>query len=404
MNEIGASKSGDGLTLLNSLIANINSRQTAKRALFSGVPFEIAPGLAISVKGYNLLHRQKEQRSCYIWTDGELPQIATGETTRISEDSARTVEKTEIKKAYKFGGEFVYFTPEEQKSLKDFGAPVIRIIGFKPRSCLPIWASIKKATFIFPSEEHYVGSTRVFSSLWNKLLKDSKIGIAWAILRANAKPALVAIVPSQLKSGESCTSFLPSGLWLCQLPFVDDLRNPPDMPDTVPASDDLTDKIEYMVGNLKLPGQRFDPSKYPNPQLQWHYRILQVMALQEEVPDPEKAEDSTVPKYKQIVKRIGADIREWMKIVDEETQVAEQKSAKREAEEVELKPRKRVKMESQPPSGMTDGKLKKMSGDGSLGTLKVAELKDLCAGRGLPITGRKVDLIQRLDEWVDENT
>ena len=34
--------------------------------------------------------------------------------------------------------------------------------------------------------------------------------------------------------------------------------------------------------------------------LQWHYRILQAMALDEEL--PETPEDKTIPKYRQIAK------------------------------------------------------------------------------------------------------
>ena len=34
--------------------------------------------------------------------------------------------------------------------------------------------------------------------------------------------------------------------------------------------------------------------------LQWHYRILQAMALEEDL--PEKPDDKTIPKYKQIDK------------------------------------------------------------------------------------------------------
>ena len=34
--------------------------------------------------------------------------------------------------------------------------------------------------------------------------------------------------------------------------------------------------------------------------LQWHYRILQALALEEEI--PVKPEDKTIPKYKQIDK------------------------------------------------------------------------------------------------------
>jgi hypothetical protein len=34
--------------------------------------------------------------------------------------------------------------------------------------------------------------------------------------------------------------------------------------------------------------------------LQWHYRILQALALDEDIPD--KPDDKTIPKYKQIAK------------------------------------------------------------------------------------------------------
>lgn len=406
MTEVLTSKSEGGLSLLNSLIANINSKQTAKRALFSGVPFEIAPGMAISVKGYNVIHRQKEERSCYIWLDGEIPQIATGETTKVSEDSARTIEKGETKKAYKFGGEYVYFTPEEQKLLKDFGPTGIRIIGFKPRSSLPIWASIKRASFIFPSEEHYVGSMRVFTALWKKLIKDDKIGVAWAITRANAKPALFAIIPSRNRGEEdSGTPFLPAGLWMYPLPFADDIRNPPDLPEPAQASDDLAEKVKIITENLWFPIRMYDPSRYPNPQLQWHYKILQALALQEEVPD--QAEDMTIPKYKSIAKRVGGHIRDWETLVDEEVAHMNKASAgKRGAEgDEDEKPKKRVKSEkaSVPEPQMSGPQLKAASETGGLAKMTVAQLKDVLAIRGLPVQGKKVELVERLEAWVDEN-
>lgn len=406
MTEVLTSKSEGGLSLLNSLITNINSKQTAKRALFSGVPFEIAPGMTISVKGYNVIHRQKEERSCYIWLDGEVPQIATGETTKVSEDSARTVKKGETKKAYKFGGEYVYFTPEEQKSLKDFGPTGIRIIGFKPKSSLPVWASVQRASFIFPSEEHYVGSTRVFTALWKKLLKDDKIGVAWAVTRANAKPALFAIVPSRNRGEEdSGTPFLPAGLWLYPLPFADDIRSPPDIPEPVQASDELAEKVKIITENLWFPSRIYDPSKYPNPQLQWHYKILQALALQEEV--PEQAEDLTVPKYKAIGKRVGGHIRDWETLVDEEVaHVKKASSGKREAgADEDEKPKKRVKTEprsSPPPPELSNAQLK-AAGEKGLSKMSVPQLKAALKARDISVTGKKADLVERLDDWVAEN-
>ena len=58
----------------------------------------------------------------------------------------------------------------------------------------------------------------------------------------------------------------------------------------------------------------FAPSKYPNPALQWHYRILQAIALEEEL--PQKAEDKTIPKYSLFHKRIGNEARKWGEILN----------------------------------------------------------------------------------------
>jgi ATP-dependent DNA helicase 2 subunit 1 len=248
---------------LSSLISNISSKQTPKRAYFSNLPFEIAPGLTVSVNGYIVLHRQTIARSCYVYLEGERAQIASGETTKVEPESTKSVEKSEIKKAYKFGGEFVHFSPEELKDLKNFKYKGLRIIGFKSRSLLPPWASIKPSTFIFPSEVDYVGSSRVFSALWQKLIKSNKMAIAWAITRVNANPLLVAILPSKGQTDEtSGTPFLPAGLWLYPLPFVDDLR---DLDSIKPkqvhrASNDLIDQTRVIVQNLQLPKAIYNPS------------------------------------------------------------------------------------------------------------------------------------------------
>jgi len=404
MTEIRTSKSGDGLTLLSSLISNINSKQTPKRSMFSNLPFEIAPGLKISVKGYNIVHRQHPVRSCYIWLDGEKPQIAAGETTKIAEDTARTVEKTEVKKAYKFGGEYVYFTPAEQKALKDFGPPTLRIIGFKKRSMIPFWASVKKSTFIFPSEEGYVGSTRVFSALWQKLLKDDRVGIAWYVPRVNAVPLLVAIIPSKERSDEeSGTPYLPAGLWLHPLPFVDDVRPPPEVPPVVRASNSLIDQMRTIVQQLQLPRGIYNPTKYPNPSLQWFYKILQTMALEEEVPD--KPEDSTLPKYKAISKRAGGYMEEWKGTLGQEQDVVRSgQKIKREAEgEPDEKPAKKAKGSKVGESGLSNAQLRAAADGGGLSKLLVADLRDILGARGLSVLGRKPELIERIEQWLESN-
>ncbi|KAL8964840.1 MAG: hypothetical protein Q9183_004184, partial [Haloplaca sp. 2 TL-2023] len=298
------SSTSDGISLLASLLSNINSKAVARRALFSNLPLELGPGLRISVKGFIIFKRQEPKRSCYVYLDGEKAQIATGVTTQLAEDSARPVEKVEIKKAYRFGGEQVLFTPEEISQIRNFGDPIIRIIGFKPMSMLPVWANLRPATFIYPSEEDYIGSTRVFAALHQKLLSAQKIGIVWFIARKNAAPVLAALYPGdEQTSPETGIQTMPPGLWLIPLPYADDIRSNPEIPHLIRAPGHLIDKMRTVVQQLQLPKARYDPAKYPNPALQWHYRILQAMALEEDL--PEQAEDKTVPRYRQIDKRAG---------------------------------------------------------------------------------------------------
>lgn len=413
---VNSSKSGDGLSLRSALVSNINSKQTPKRAYFSNMAFELGPGLQISVNGYNIVQKQEPARSCYIWLEGEKAQLAVSETSRIAEDSARSVEKGELKKAYKFGGEYVYFSPEEQKQVKTFGGPVLRIIGFKDRSLLKFWMAVKKSIFIYPSEDGFVGSTRVFTALWQKLLKSKKIGIAWHIARRNGNPSLVAIIPSPSRPHESHEApFPPAGLWLYPIPFADDVRSPPEAP-FARTTDELTDKMNVIVRQLQLPNAEYNPRKYPNPALQWHYKILQALALEEEV--PEQPEDATVPKYKAIHKRCGGYIEEWSKVADEALgQHKEQKALKREAEgevdDDEPPPKKSRKVAAAAGSSsksagdggpaLNDAALKKQIRADELKKLKVADLKSVLAVRGLETKGVKADLIDRLEQWAETN-
>ncbi|KAH6635353.1 SPOC like C-terminal domain-containing protein [Chaetomium sp. MPI-SDFR-AT-0129] len=404
--EVKTSKSGDGLTLLNSLISNINSKQTPKRSYFSNLHFELTPKLTISVKGYLPLHRQQPARTCYVWMGGEEAKLAQSETIKV-DSATRAVEKAEIKKAYKFGGEYIYFKPEEAATLKNLGGKVLRLIGFKPRSLLPMWASVKKSTFIFPSEESFVGSTRVFSALWQKLLDSDKVGIAWFVARENANPILVAIVPSRAMDDDSSeTPYLPAGLWLYQLPFADDVRNVELSAPPRPA-DELTDKMREIVQNLQLPKAMYNPMKYPNPSLQWHYKILQAMALEEDV--PESLDDPTIPKYRQIDKRVGGYMAEWKEALAEKAAgLMKSRAVKREAEDEDggrplVKRAKAAPKKAATGSQLSNAQLKAAMEQDALKKMTVAELKDILAGKGISAVGKKAELVEKLEQWIEEN-
>ncbi|QGA14593.1 hypothetical protein EYB26_002249 [Talaromyces marneffei] len=398
--------SGDGISLLNSLLSSVNSRSVPRRALFK-IPLEFSPNFKISVTGYLIFKRQEPSRSCYVWLGGEKPALAKGTTTQIADDTARTIEKTEIQKAYKFGGEQVSFTIEEQAKLRNFGDPVIRIIGFKPRSSLPIWASTKHPTFIYPNEDEFVGSTRVFAALHQKLLQDEKIGLVWFIPRKNATPVLAAMLPGEEKLDDNGVQFLPPGLWILPLPFADDIRQNPET-NLVVAPEPLIDHMRTVVQQLQLPKAHYDPRKYPNPSLQWHYRILQALALDEEL--PEQAEDKTIPKYKQIDKRAGDYVLEWGEELEKQYQnmytnqpktSTLAKRGKPSYEPVaEDKPAKKVKTENA-NGGNASAEVQSHYRSGSLSKLTVAVLKEFLTEKQLSVSGKKADLVERVEEYFD---
>lgn len=413
-------KSGDGITLLKQLLSSINSKAAPRRALFS-LPFEIGPGLRIGVKGFIMIKRQEHVKSCYVWVGGEKPQIVQTSTSHMADDTARVVEKTELRKAYKFGGDTITFSPEEMVQIRQcFGDPVIRIVGFKPMSMLPLWANINKATFLYPSEADFIGSTRVFSALQQKLIKSKKMALTWFVARKNASPVMAAIIPGEERYDENGEQTMPPGLWLVPLPFADDVRQCPEQPAEPRTTDELTDKMRIIIEQLQLPKGVYDPSKYPNPDLQWFYRILQAMALEEEVPT--NPDDKTLPKYKQIDKRCGEYIEQYGQKFDEIFSVVGRSSlssrpkaaakkrpaasAAADDDDDEPKPKKRVKKEAKikdedDDDGPTDAQMAALNDKGQITKQTVAVLKAYLSARGQSVSGKKADLVDRVQEYLE---
>ncbi|PWW72693.1 Ku DNA-binding complex, Ku70 subunit [Tuber magnatum] len=387
-----------GRIRLKQMVSSIKSKSTPKRALFTN-KLELGPGLVIGVKGYLLFKRQEKARSHYVYTSGEKAKIVKGVTTQLAEETAKVVDKAEIRKAYKFGGEQILFTPEEMKAMRNFGEPVIRIIGFKPASAVRFDMNVKPANFIYSDETGYVGSTRVFAALHAKLVRDEKVGIAWCIPRKNAAPQIVAILPSVEELGDDGVQIIPPGFFLIYLPFADDVRqNPENKLVRAPAA--LIDRMRAVVKQLHMP-RGYVPDKYSNPSLQWHYRILQAIALDEDM--PAQPTDTTLPKYKLIDKHAGTYCREWGEELEKlarnlATPAAKTSAAKRSTlVKGEGVPRKKVKAED---GGEGDEVMAAWRG-GGVARLTVAKLRAWLEGRGLDTSGRKVDLVERVEGVLD---
>lgn len=137
------------------------------------------------------------------------------------------------------------------------------------------------------------------------------------------------------------------------------------------------------------------------------------MALEEEIPTI--PEDKTMPKFRQIHKRAGEFINEWGKALDEEAR-ASQKARYGGIDGTDVKrgsdddddnapPRKKIKAEKSEDAltAMSVDSLKKMIKKGGLKKCLIGDLKDLLKAKGLNSTGKKQDLIDRIEQWAEED-
>lgn len=391
----------DGKIRLKEMINGIKSKTTPKRAYFTS-QIELGPGVKIGVKGFLMMKRQEPSRACWVYTHGEKSQIAQLETQRIAEDTVKKVTSEEIVRAYKFGGEQVLFTPEELKQLRHFDDPIIRIIGFKPKSELKFEYNVRTSTFIYPDETDIVGSIRTFTALHKKLLKSDKIGIAWHVPRRNAGPVLAALVPTEEIIQEGA-QLVPAGIFLIQLPYADDIRQNPPVPHT-PAPPELVRAMRKIIQQLHIPAG-YVPEKYSNPALQWHYKIIQAIALEEDMPDIDKDFiDFTLPKYKAIRKHAGEKVVDWAHALEEATVGMGSLSLpptaagkKRASPAVDGSAPKKVKQEA------GEDQVRKLYNGGNLNKLTVVQLREFLGSKTEKTDGKKQDLVDRVETFFEKS-
>lgn len=119
---------------------------------------------------------------------------------------------------------------------------------------------------------------------------------------------------------------------------------------------------------------------------------------------PEKSEDKTVPKYKQIDKRAGDYVMEWSDQLNKQaatitgsgpkSTLAKRGAKDQNAEDDSGKAPKKPKVED----GNSEDDLRKHFEKGTLSKLTLPVLKDFLTSRGRSAAGKKADLVERVEE------
>eukprot|EP00755_Sulcionema_specki_P024856 Sspe_Gene.82027::Locus_53524_Transcript_1_1_Confidence_1.000_Length_1789::g.82027::m.82027/K10884/XRCC6, KU70, G22P1; ATP-dependent DNA helicase 2 subunit 1 len=156
------------------------------------------------------------------------------ETRLICHDTAEVLSENDIRSVLNVGSEKVEFETHEMGEMKkQFGEPVMRILGFKPISAFKPRYHLGHAMWIHPDESAVSGSTKVFAGLLKQLHKMQRAAVAEVIARKGVVPRLYALIPQTETYEVDGSKDENAGFHLIPLPYADDIRDlrldpPPD--------------------------------------------------------------------------------------------------------------------------------------------------------------------------------
>lgn len=131
------------------------------------------------------------------------------------------------------------------------------------------------------------------------------------------------------------------------------------------------------------------------------------MALDEDI--PQKPDDKTLPKYRQIDKRVGVEVDGWkqeldrafQQYMDDNPDAKPPAGSKRGASNGEqIGVSKRVKTE--PGDAISEEHMRRLWQQNAIASLTLAQLKDFCNVKKLLIGGKKAEIVERIEGWFEE--
>jgi ATP-dependent DNA helicase 2 subunit 1 len=363
---------------------------------------------------------------------------------------------------YSYGGERVYITKAEMQLLKQIGESGLELMGFKPMATLQPCHNVKNPAFIYPDEQLVKGSTVAFKALLQEMHLQQKYAVARLVFRKTGVPRFVALLPQMEQVDEGGFQTTPPGMNLIHLPFADEvslfsnfvrllnlcvnnllihawqIRQIKTGTAQPHADTELVKAATQIVRALRLPS--FEPDNFVNPALQVllfsrhsllllmpthnvfsqrHYRVLEALALHEQLSGDASADDRLQPdvdgfaraapvieQFEQCWEKAAAALPPPSVAAPKAAakRAAPAKRAKAEADDDddESAPRaKKSKKAAAPASDAAGGAdvWRAKCADGSVAKSTVAELKEVLKGFGLKVSGAKGELVDRLTDY-----
>lgn len=362
----------------------IRKRMFKKRRV-RRIIFTITGGLSIELNTYALI--RPTIPGTITWLDSVTNLPLRAERSFICADTGSIIQEPP-KRFQTYKNEDIKFTPEELSEIKRVSTGNLRLLGFKPLSCLKDYHNLKPSTFVFPSDEEVIGSTCIFIALHRSMIRLKRFAVAF--YGSSSRPQLVGLV-AQEEVTDGSGQIEPPGMHMIYLPYSDDIRPIEELhSDTsgmMPlASEDQIEKATALVKRVDL--RDFSVCQFANPAIQRHYAVIQALALDEdEMPE---THDETLPDEEGMSRPGIVKAMEEFKVsvygenYDEEDEVAGHGKGVR----------KRKTEEAVNKAAYYDWS--KLADDGKLKDLTVQELKSYLTANKLTVAGKKEVLISRI--------
>lgn len=372
--------------------------------------------------------KQKDIRQMY------QPDYLKNSTYRTPGTSKPTP-STDGNESSEEAGKPVYgFTKAETVKAKALGQVGLYMYGFRKKETLPKEYTLGPATFVYPDESNFVGSTKSFVCLWKCMILRGVIGIVSVRLSETSTTGMrfAALVPQEEVFTENGSQLKPGGFQLHYLPYKDDVysawRKEMEVPSQEEDGDENNDepqvKQEDMIsGELsdepvsvstarkmvqKLTVRKYSPEMFLNPDLQRFYAGLEHAAGVETSFNPQ--DDLLNPNVEQMKKRAEAFATEVKRLEvgvdfdgDEEAERFGTKTKKRAAERSDAALRKEQKAEADKQYAIENCDMAMYLcryQEGTLNKLLKPELQLYCRAHGLRDKGTKKTLVIAVEDHI----
>lgn len=388
----------------------VRKREFPKRSVAS-INMKIYDGIDIAVKIYCALRSAGLPKASKNHARTAKPLLS--KSRWVCFDTKTILTENQIKYYHVFGTEKAFFKQEEINEIKTIGEPGLVLMGFKPRSRLKDWHNYRASYFVHPDETTIIGSSVAFHALVQAMEELRFVAIFLFKPMSNRWPRFVAGIPMVEKpikddDGNNTNLFEHGGMNLIFLPYSDDIR--PVKPFIIEEEDeervqveadhDLVSSMRAIINrsvDLECDGKP-EPEQVKlmeDPQKSRFYAVLEAIALSENVPNPD--DDPTLP---------GKSV--WEALKDEEfldkffsklPEPEPEKIKKKRARPSSSKSGSNKKAKISSPSAANETDVETIAKNGTLSSLKVAELKAFLKTKELSTKGRKADLIERVQDF-----